>query len=128
MVQCILDVKIGIELPFGANAHREGEYQMGILLATVQTRHQRAGQGGIMKCPVQLRVGPLCKMVQSLFTENLLRLQIGSAKYAQRTLASHLIRISGKRARADKGSIEQLLLEHAKNLRGSRYLAYPILL
>jgi hypothetical protein len=49
MVQYIFDVKhqikTGIKLPFGANAHLEGEYQMDILLATVQARHQRAGQG-----------------------------------------------------------------------------------
>jgi hypothetical protein len=125
MVQCIFDVKIGIELPFGANAHREGEYQMDILLATVQARHQRAGQGEIMNCLVQLRVGPPGKIDQSLFTENLLWLQMGSAKYAQSTLESDLTRNSGKRARANKGSSEQLLQEHAKYLPGSRYLAYP---
>ncbi len=45
MLQCIFDVKIGLELPFGANDHREGEHQMDILLATVQTRHQLAAQG-----------------------------------------------------------------------------------
>jgi hypothetical protein len=62
MLQCIFDVKIRLELPFGANDHREGEYQMDILLATVQTRHQLAGQGNIMDCLDEPRAGPLCKM------------------------------------------------------------------
>jgi hypothetical protein len=47
-----------------------------------------------MDCLDQLRVGPLCKMDQSLFTENLLLLQIGRAKYAQSTLESDLTRTS----------------------------------
>ncbi len=79
MVQCIFDVKIGIELPFGANAHQQREIQMDILLATVQARHQRAGQDGIMNCLVQLRVGPLCKMDQSQFTEYLLLIRHGTS-------------------------------------------------
>ncbi len=125
LLQCIFDVKIGLELPFGANEHREGERQMDILLATVQTRHQLAAQGNIMDCLDKLRVGPLCKMDRCLYTENLLRIQIGSAKYAQSTLEPELKRISGKRARSNEGSSDQLLHEHAKYLRESRYLAYP---
>ncbi len=49
----------------------------------------------------------------------------GSAKYAQSTLEPELKRISGKRARANEGSSDQLLQEHAKYLRESRYLACP---
>jgi hypothetical protein len=98
MMQCIFDVKIGLELPFGANDHQEGEYQLDILLATVQSRHQLATQGNIMDCLSELRAGSLCKMDQCLFSENLLRIQIGSAKYAQRTLEPKLKHISGKRS------------------------------
>ncbi len=78
-----------------------------------------------MDCLGKLRAGPLCKMDRCLFTENLLRIQIGSAKYAQSTLEPELKRISGYRARASDSSSDQLLQEHDKYLRESRYLAYP---
>ncbi len=93
-MQYIFDVKIGIELPFRADAHLEGEYQMDVLTAIVQTRYQQAGQDKIMDCLDKLHVGPLDEMDQSLVMENLVQNQIGSVcTTMQSTLESELIHI-----------------------------------